>query len=575
MIKKIFIFLVLTILFSSLISAVTLNQIKSLTLLSVSEAQNETYIGHTAKLYLQIRPGGGAIFIESYPLSKMDTQLSAKIANDVACSLTNIDCSKYDFFYTIRADSPIVGGPSGGSAITLLTLAMLEGIPVSEEIAMTGMISSGGVILPVDGIKEKITAAQEANLKIVFIPELALTNAFELKENQTTLTYEDLTNFSISIKPITNIAQALDVISNKESYSQDTFQVTKEYTLTMKETRDKLCQRTNELFLSLEEYSNETSFIDAQKQLNLSEETNLEQKYYASASFCYSANIKLRELQLINISQEILFQNYLSLQDSLKELNQKVDRYKLKTYTDLEAYMIVKERLIESKDYIDDLNLTNISSSNLAYALERHHSAVAWSVFLGVEGKPLQIDQENLMSACIMELQEAEMIQSYLEVFLPSEYLTQITTSTKHARTFMGEENYALCLYMATKAKANGNYVLTSLGIFEDNSTTKIIDAKTDAIKRMISKQNIFPIMGYSYLEYSSELRTEDSASSLLFSEYGLAFSDLTMYFPKETQYTLKNIPEALKYLFFFIVGMLFTIILLKFSQKRVPKRAN
>jgi len=132
-----------------------------LTLLTVAKTEDGKLYGATANLKVFITPGYGNVYINSYPLSRIDTQESTRFANRIACSLSKVDCSNYDFYYTISADSSLIGGPSAGAAITTLTYLMLEDLPYREDVVMTGTIMSGGIIGPVAGIEEKIMAAQQ------------------------------------------------------------------------------------------------------------------------------------------------------------------------------------------------------------------------------------------------------------------------------------------------------------------------------------------------------------------------------------------------------------------------------
>ena len=90
--------------------------------------------------------------------------MSTRFAKAMACDITNKDCSNYDFFYTITADSSIIAGPSAGAALSVLTVAMLQNWNYNEEYAITGTINSGGLIGPVGGLKEKIEGAKKAGL---------------------------------------------------------------------------------------------------------------------------------------------------------------------------------------------------------------------------------------------------------------------------------------------------------------------------------------------------------------------------------------------------------------------------
>ena len=126
--------------------------------------------GSIADLHLEIKSGSGRVFVDTFPLTKIDTQVSTRFGKEIACNYLEIDCDRYDFFYTIRANSPIIAGPSAGAAITTLTISLLGRIPISTDVAITGTINSGGIIGPVGGVKEKIEAAAENGINKVLIP---------------------------------------------------------------------------------------------------------------------------------------------------------------------------------------------------------------------------------------------------------------------------------------------------------------------------------------------------------------------------------------------------------------------
>jgi ATP-dependent Lon protease len=61
-------------------------------------------------------------------------------------------------------------GPSAGiSMVTALTSAVV-GVPVRQDVAMTGEVTIRGRVLPIGGLKEKMLAAKQAGIKKIIIP---------------------------------------------------------------------------------------------------------------------------------------------------------------------------------------------------------------------------------------------------------------------------------------------------------------------------------------------------------------------------------------------------------------------
>lgn len=557
-----------------------------MTLLAVTEVNN-TYKGSTADLYLEILPGTGRVFLETFPLTKFDTQISTRFAKEIACSTVDIDCNKYDFFYTINANSPIIAGASAGASIASLTASMLLDYEINEEIAITGTINSGGLIGPVAGIKEKIDAAKVKSIDTVLIPK---AGKIFLDENKTI----DVKNFSkklnINIIEVSTLAEVVEHFTGKQfQTNNNNLEINPMYTDTMKYLAGSLCDRARLLKNTSKNLKfNNTKSIENAYNLSIKgEQATNNSYYYSAASYCFGANVEYsfqillgQELTEIDIQdkKEILL-------ESVNKFESTIKKQKIETITDLEAYMVVIERLINAKDFLNKIKSnTTVDDEtlyNLAYAIERLNSAKSWAKFLDSRGKAFNLNNDMLEQSCKSKLLEVEERFQYVNLYFPAT-LTNIRTELDYAYEDLEQENYALCIFKASKTKANLDIILNSLYTDEDQ-VKEAVRQKLNIVKKNIIKESekgIFPILGYSYYEYANVLEPYDTFSALLYTEYALELSNLDVYF-KEKKNPVQTFVEkidqrqfsvlVLGILIGIIIGLLIKISYHKPSKKRVP----
>lgn len=557
--KKLLLFLICILLLSNFAAAQKGHAI----LLAVKDVNGELE-GSSADLYLEIEDGNGRVFMETRPLTKLDTQISTRFARDIACNYLEANCENKNFLYVIEASGPIIGGPSAGAAIAVLSVALMSGNKIDETVAITGTINSGGLIGPVGGLKGKIDAASSAGIKKVLIPK---GSRFLKEENNLTLDLFDYAKLkNIRLVEVADLTEALYEFTGKQ-FKEDLgeLELDKEYTETMKKLAVMLCDRSKEMENELMNFKiADKSLVDEEFVKNKDEALNLtikaekafdDEAYYSSASYCFGANVKFGKL-LLDIGKEIKIGD---VDKEIEGLDAEVEKEPIETITDLQAYMVVKERLKEAKTGLEEtmkaFALNETYNEKLSYTIERLESVKSWSEFFDNKGKKFDFNRESIRDSCLNKMNEAQERIQYVELFFPD-----VLKSTKEELEFAKEDYqsgvYELCLFRASKAKADADAILSVLGVEEDK-VIDVIDTKLRIVKNRIieaASKGEFPILGYSYYEYAISLKEDDKFSALLYAEDALELSSLDLYFKEYKEYKIEN--RDYQFALLFVIGL-------------------
>src|SRR5574341_144898 len=434
-------------------------------------------------------------------MTKVTTQASLRFAQQMACKQLEMDCSDYDFLFTIRSLPGIVGGPSAGGAAALLAASLLLNKTIPADIAMTGTINSGGTIGPVGGLKQKIEAAAGNHVRLVLLPK----GTKDWKESNKTV---DLIQYgkdlNLTVQEVSTLGEVLELaLDIPQVISNEPLQIEGRYQRIMSEVSEDLCRRSAEYFSKpLKENLTQAK--------NFTERAAVDQQrgaYYAAASYCFRANVEYKSQWYLdkNFTKEELEKKIAALRAEADKFQKDIEARNITTLTDLQTFMAVMERIDEAKDLVseveDDLKNNNTGSApKVGFAEERLFSGITWARFFNGQDKLVVIDKASLQSVCIEKISEAE-------------------------------ERY--------------NYVID----------LKLQIARQALIKAQ--RKNVFPIIAYSYHEYAKSLKDFDRVSSMLFTEYSLELSNLDIYFEEKKPAAGKlGIPKLPSTFFAFVIGV-------------------
>lgn len=205
-----------------------LDEFRHVTVVAVSTNANGSYVGVSADLYVRVvYPGNGHVYVETLPLSQLDLQASTRIAALVASYVAGVNFNHYDFYASIKANTPIIGGPSASGVTAVAFAAALLKLPLNSSIVMTGMIMPDGSIGPVGGIKYKLDAAYSRGAKLFIVPYGQTVDYIQKVVTErigpliVTRTVTEAINLSeygagigVRVVPVTNVYEALEIFTD-------------------------------------------------------------------------------------------------------------------------------------------------------------------------------------------------------------------------------------------------------------------------------------------------------------------------------------------------------------------------
>ena len=407
------ILLLLTLIVFSLASGATIVNLNTASnfsqakIIGVREFDNGSFGGVVADLTVEIRPGSGHVYLDTIPLTKVDTQASARLAKEVACEVLERDCSKLDFLYTMRSPFVILGGPSAGAAFTAATMAALQGTQINSDVFVTGTINPAGSIGYVGGIYEKVVAAKDRDAKIVLVPRGQELVAVPGEDKSVNLTIEALQNWNMQVIPVEDITDAYKYLTGfkiNRSVVNNEDVASEKLNNALKKMGEGLLPQAEQLYSDAEnqmktssvaEKDKIQSFIEQSKEeLDKANEKFDEGSYYSTSSFAVRSMIYSSYAERLMSYYKTKNASY--VESEIKKVENNIADFEilfLKNRTmdsvdDVEVIGVVIDRIMEGEDILNDAkdayNKSNYDSALYlaSYAEVRKNTAYQWLILV-------------------------------------------------------------------------------------------------------------------------------------------------------------------------------------------------
>jgi len=141
---------------------------------------------------------------DALEISSDQIPTSAKEKEDNTAVPASEVYKRYDLHIHVPDGATPKDGPSAGIAMASVISSILSGKKIRSDVAMTGEISLTGDVLPIGGLREKLIAAQRADMKIALVPQKNFDRDLEDIPKEV--------RESLEIKPVNRIEEVLEIV---------------------------------------------------------------------------------------------------------------------------------------------------------------------------------------------------------------------------------------------------------------------------------------------------------------------------------------------------------------------------
>ncbi|MFH1420451.1 MAG: S16 family serine protease [Candidatus Aenigmatarchaeota archaeon] len=518
--------------------------------------------GVLANVTVTIAEGNGHVYVDTLPLTEIDTQSSARLAKEVTANLLGIDMSKYDIFVVIRSNSPIIGGPSAGGALTALTMATVLNLTVDGRVIMTGTINPDGSIGPVGGVLEKAQAVAENNGKMFLIPYGQGTVVVQKAERKIgtgvvqiishTETIDIIKhakdNWNLDVIEIKNVKDAIKYMTGYEIKSSATspLQNIENVQNILKEMAKSFLDETTKKFNDAKsaldnahiasQYSSELQNIVKEQEEEIENAQALfnNNQFYSASSKSFGVSIYATYVKnMVNVLEasntKSAAQAIIDNANDAVKLNQNlINASRINSATDVEIVAAAEERINEARERLDDARQKFYALQyadavySASYATERALSAAVWYGLISEFDDNYTFDYNSLKPLAERRIEDAESALIYAQAVGID--TTQINSLLASAQENLNDGIYSSAISNAVMIRAQANFLMEVRGMDLHTKVDSYDDSAMEAIDEA-QKNGAIPILALSYYEYANSFGDDGVQNKLIYLKYAKEFA--------------------------------------------------
>jgi uncharacterized protein len=546
------ILLVLLILASSMAHAQNASAAQVSIPLPAVYATSEGEVGVLTNLTVWVTNGTGHVFVDTAPFTQVDMQGSARLSSMVACDITSIDPETRDFFYVLHTDSPVIGGPSAGAAMTVATVAALMNWTIDPGVVMTGMINPDCSIGAVGGISAKLNASAEKGAHTFLIPagqgNVTLTERI-IEQNGSLVTVEEhsVTIDMISLGEVQGIRvmeidDLRDAIRIYTGYEIPNVLLTGEvqtsaYMDAMQPLAATLLDESRVQYDDTDAVADPEfrGALESQVLAIKDAQSDYDAKnYYASMSRSFNTMINLRHIRWYSeclVSDEGDPAEYIAdrieqVENEISNAELAIDDAKSENGV-LEGIGAAESRLSIAREKLNDAEKAEYAGDAielLAFSMERARSAQWWAT-LSCAGSGAAIPDDLIRDRAGRYYSQAASMLAYADALISETggcktLIMSAADDLSRARSELHAGYYAGAIYDSLHAMVQANTAIELIGI--EDLDEKVNNSERDAISSIISarESGAEPILAVSAYEHAKILEPSQMGKIV---DYGYA----------------------------------------------------